>query len=62
VYQAPGGQVCGYGNTSTFQWRDRNGNSTAYEQFCIEPVTAQGDLVACGWGSNKDGFGTNLGY
>ena len=61
-YQAPGGQVCGYGNTSTFQWSDRNGNSTVYEQFCIEPVTAQGDLVACGWGSNRDGFATNWGY
>jgi hypothetical protein len=41
--------VCGNGNKATIQWRDKNGNSYVYEQFCVHRAS---DLVAvaCGWG------------
>jgi hypothetical protein len=46
----PGGKVCGNGNTSTFQWTDRNSNSYVYQQFCAE--LENGELRRCGWGTN----------
>jgi len=59
--RAPGGHVCGAGSTSTFQWKDGNGNSRVYQRFCIEQLTT-GILVGCGWDSAPDGYGTNYGY
>ena len=56
--QAPGGYVCGSGSTSTFQWEDLNGNSTVYQQFCIESPS----VAICGWGNNTGGYATNSGY
>ena len=48
--QAPGGLVCCYGNTSTFTWRDSNGNSYVYQQFCVERQSPR-VIVRCGWGT-----------
>jgi hypothetical protein len=59
--RAPGGYVCGAGSTSTFQWEDRNSNSTAYEQLCIER-SSSGVIVGCGWDSAPYDYGTNYGY
>jgi hypothetical protein len=56
--QPNGGYVCGVGNTSTFQWVDGNGNSTVYQQFCIESP----NVTICGWGNNTGGYATNSGY
>jgi hypothetical protein len=58
---SPYGNVCGAGNTVTFQWEDRNGNSYAYQHFCIVR-SSNNDLVACGWGNNIDSYGVNHGY
>jgi hypothetical protein len=57
----PGGQVCGKGNTSRFEWRDHNGNSRAYEQFCIFPDDGTPNTV-CGWGTLVGNSGVNYGY
>jgi hypothetical protein len=44
-----GGTVCGYGGTSRFEWRDINGNSLVYQQFCLaNPNTG---FAVCGWGN-----------
>jgi hypothetical protein len=51
---APGGTVCGTGNTSTFQWNDRNNNSYVYQRFCVGGI--------CGWGNNVNGYAANSGY
>jgi hypothetical protein len=57
-FQAPGGYVCGYGNTSSFQWNDRNNNSTVYERLCLENE----DTFVCGWGSVRGDYATNWGF
>jgi hypothetical protein len=55
-----GGTTCG--GTSTFQWRDRNGNSRVYQQFCI--YNSLTGFSACGWGIyiSSSFYGTNHGY
>jgi hypothetical protein len=53
-----GGTACG--GTSTFEWRDLNGDAHAYQRFCI--VNANTGFVACGWGSDQGGYGLNHGY
>lgn len=57
----PAGDVCGYGNTASFHWSDLNGNSYAYERFCIWPVDNPAVTTACGWGTGP-GYGVNQGY
>ncbi len=53
--------LCGAGSTDTFEWRDKNDNSRAYEQFCIHRAS-DWHIVACGWGNERDAYGTNYGY
>ena len=56
------GYVCGKGNTDEFEWRDlQYDNSRAYEQLCVHRES-DGVEVACGWGNDTGGFGTNWGY
>ena len=62
----PGG-VCGYGNTKSFQWRDRNDNSFAYQKFCLQKVNPPYTVVGCGWGWDTEApghavFADNWGY
>jgi hypothetical protein len=45
-----GGNVCGAGNTSTFQWNDTNDNHQSYERFCIDKASNH-EIVQCGWGN-----------
>jgi hypothetical protein len=54
-----GGYVCGAGNQTTFQWRDRNGNSYVYQQFCLH-AASDGITERCGWGTQHD-FPTEYG-
>jgi len=62
-----GGRVCGAGNTSTFQWIDRNENSYVYERFCVEE-SSTGNIPICGWGNQPPGnlndspYGVNHGF
>jgi hypothetical protein len=60
--QAYNGRVCGVGNTAAFDWVDGYlNNSRAYERLCIEDPL-DGFLVACGWGSELNAYGTNWGF
>ena len=56
-----GGVSCG--QPSTFEWVDHNGNSRAYQQFCIYNRNT-GVTVACGWGTSVGfgSYGVNHGY
>jgi hypothetical protein len=56
-----GGAVCGYGNTSSFEWRDRNSNSYVYQRFCIWPSSNPAVTTACGWGTGSS-YGVNHGF
>lgn len=58
---AGAGIVCGAGNTSQFEWHDINGNSTVYQQFCIDKASNH-QIVACGWGNIIGDYATNWGY
>jgi hypothetical protein len=55
--------LCGNGNTSSFEWRDRNGNSYMYEQFCVHRASDHA-LLACGWGTGigEQYYGVNQGF
>lgn len=55
------GRVCGVGKTVSVTWQDRNGNSTVYEQFCVDPVSNPRHYI-CGWGNGLDNYATNYGY
>jgi len=56
-----GGNVCGSGNTSTFEWNDTNDNHQSYQRFCIDKATNH-EIVACGWGSVIGAKGLNHGF
>jgi hypothetical protein len=49
----PPGRVCGNGNTKTFQWTDFNGNSRAYEKFCLQTLNPPYESI-CGWGNDVE--------
>ena len=60
--------LCGAGNKATFSWRDRNGNSYVYQQFCLHRASNL-ENVRCGWGDADAGpsptggpYGVNSGY
>jgi hypothetical protein len=58
---APGGQVCGTGNTSFVEWTDTNRNSYIYERLCIWPLSDPATRI-CGWGDQVGGYATNWGF
>jgi hypothetical protein len=60
---AAGGQVCGTGNTSYFEWTDLNRNSNAYQRFCIWPKSDPAVKI-CGWGTRTGDnyYGVNHGF
>jgi hypothetical protein len=62
TYWARVGYVCGAGKTDRFEWYDlQYNNSRAYETLCVYRAS-DGVEVACGWGSDTGGYGTNWGY
>jgi hypothetical protein len=58
--------VCGVGETTPFEWRDRNDNSRVYQTFCAVDPGANPAAV-CGWGTQASTivgryYGTNYGF
>jgi hypothetical protein len=56
----PGGKTCG--GHSEFHWTDRNGNTQAYEELCMEHASDPSAPLICGWGTAVGGVGNNSGY
>lgn len=61
----PVASSCG-GPGVRFTYVDNNGNSRAYEMFCLVRDAPPYPIVACGWGTSAGAFGqyfgTNYGY
>jgi hypothetical protein len=60
-FSPAGSYVCGYGNTSSFEFRETNDNSRAYERLCLSPQD-DFDNKICGWGTVRGDYGTNWGF